>query len=107
MSFADLLIHTCTIRRYTEGAVDAYGNPVKTWADYLVDQPCRLTSSSGREVTYDTQVVIADYRLFIAAVDITERDRVVISGKTYEVLLVEGYSDSAMHHLQCWMRIVR
>ena len=108
MSYSTLLIHVCTIQRFTEGAADSYGNPSLTWADYLVDEPCRLTTSSGREVKVGAEIVIADYRLFVEDIDITEQDRVVIGGNIYEVLLVQGYSDdSASHHKQVWMRIAR
>ena len=108
MSFETLLINTCTTKRFTEGAPDAYGNPVKTWADHLTNQDCRLASSSGREVKVGAEVVIADYKLFIGDVDITEQDRVIVDGITYEVLLVQTYADSVDdHHKQCWLRVAR
>jgi len=107
MSFNDLLIDTCTIQRFTEGAVDVYGNPTLVWADHLTED-CRLTSSSGREIKVGAELVIADYKLFIGDVDITEQDRVVIGGLTYEILLVQNYADSSTdHHKQVWMRISR
>ncbi len=110
MSFASLLIHTCVTRRFSEGIADSYGVKVKTWADNLTSQACRLEASlfGGREVKVNAEVVIADYKLFIEDVDITEQDRVVISSITYEVLLVEDFADStATHHKRCWMRVVR
>lgn len=113
MSYADLLINTCTTRRFSEGAFDDYGVRVKTWADGLTNQRCRLAPSSGvgfggREIKVGAEVVIADYKLFIEDVDITEQDRVIISGITYEVLLVEDFADStATHHKRCWLKVVR
>jgi len=108
MSYDSLLIHTCTVQRYTEGVADGYGNPVLAWADHLTNEPCRLTSSSGREIKVGAELVIADYKLFIGDEDITEQDRVVISGITYEVLLIQEYADdSTSHHKQCWMRVSR
>lgn len=108
MSFEDLLIQVCDVERFTQTGTDDYGNPVKSWAVIHDDEPCRLTSGGGREIIKDAQVVIADYKLFIGDVDITEQDRVVISGITYEVLLVEGYSDFiAEHHKQCFLQVVR
>lgn len=109
MSYLSLLIHTCTVRRFTTvaGVVDDYGNPVETWADHLTAD-CRLTSSTGREIKVGVELVIADYKLFVEDIDITEQDRVVIGGITYEVLLVQGYSDdTSSHHKQCWLRVVR
>lgn len=108
MTFDSLLCHTCTTKRFTEGDADDYGNPVKTWNSYLIDEPCRLASSSGREVKVGAEVVIADYKLFIDDLDITEQDRVIVNDVTYEVLLVEDYNDyDSSHHKQCWMRTVR
>ena len=108
MSYTSLLIDTCTIQRYTEGAKDNYGNPILTWADHLVDEPCRLTTAKGRELKVGAEIVIADYKLFVESIDVTEQDRIVISGNTYEILLVEDYTDgSASHHKQVWLRISR
>lgn len=108
MSYTSLLIHTCTVRRFTEGAEDAYGNPNLTWADHLTNEPCRLTASTGREIKVGLEIVVADYKLFIGDVDIIEQDEVIISGITYEVLLVSGYSDdTTSHHKQCWLRVAR
>ena len=108
MSFASLLIHTCTTQRLTEGVPDSYGNPILTWANELVDEPCRLTTSSGRELKVGAEIVVADYKLFISNEDITEQDTVIISGITYEILLVQGYSDeTTVHHKQCWLRVSR
>ena len=120
MSYSSLLIHTCDIKRFTEGIPDAYGNPILAWATLATDTLCRLTSSSGRELKIGAELVIADYKLFLENVDITEQDVVSIDSKDYEVLLVQSYSDSAStgypyiypfmytdyatHHKQCWLR---
>ncbi len=108
MSFDDLLISAATVKRFTEGAPDPYGNPVKTWPIHLADEPCRLMATAGREIKVGAEVVVANYRLFIGDVDITEQDRVVIDSVTYEVLLVARKQDSAGdHHLECDMVTVR
>lgn len=108
MSFVDLLIDTCTIRRYTTGAADDYGKPVETWADHISDQACRLMVTTGREIKIGAEVVIADYKLFIDDVDVTEQDRVIISAITYEVLLTATKKDSdEAHHKELAMRTVR
>ncbi len=117
MSYTSLLIDTCTIRRYTEGAADAYGIPVKTWADHLTDQPCRLTPGSrpigsafgaGREVVVGAEVVIADYTMFLEDVDVTERDEIVHSGMTYEVVMVIDRQDgTGGHHKEVGLKAVR
>ena len=108
MSYTSLLIQNCTTQRFTEGAADDYGNPALTWADYLTDEACRLVAAPGTELKVGAEMVIADYKLFLGDVDITEQDRVVIGTLTYEVLLVQNYADStASHHKQCWLRISR
>ena len=108
MSFTSLLTNTCTTQRFTEGVADSYGNPALTWADHLVDEACRLMATSGRELKVGAELVVADYKLFLGDVDITEQDRVIISGITYEVLLVEDKQDSTTsHHKECHMRVSR
>ena len=109
MSFEDLLVNSCTVRRNTPGVADEYGNPTASWADHLVDKPCRLMAGSGREVKIGAEVVIADYKLFIGDVAITEQDRVIVdAGATYEVLLVASKQDSiASHHKECFLRVTR
>ena len=117
MSFTSLLIETCTVRRYTTGAADSYGKPVETWADHLTDQACRLMSgsrgigsaaSAGREFQVGAELVVADYIMFIEDVDITEQDRVVSGGVTYEILMVADRADgTASHHREVWLKAVR
>jgi len=108
MSFTSLLINTCDVERFTLGVADSYGNPIKTWAVVINDEPCRLMDAGGREIQIGAEVVIADNKLFIANDDITERDRIVILGKTYEILLVETRQDSVSgHHLELLLRLVR
>lgn len=108
MSYTSLLINTCTVRRFTEGAVDDYGNPALTWADHLADEACRLVASSGRELKVGAELVIADYKLFLGDVDITEQDTVIIDSITYEILLVADRQDGIdSHHKECFMKVSR
>ena len=115
MTFATLLVDTCTTERYTEGARDAAGAPAKTWADFLVDEPCRFQTGTGRgisragmEVRVGAKVVIADYLFFIGDVDLTEQDRIVSGGVTYEVLIVADKQDGVdSHHKECFIKAVR
>ena len=110
MSFTSLLVNTCTVRRFVAGAQDSYGNPAKAWADHLVDEPCRWSTPSNREVKIGAEVVIADLQLFLEAdTDITEQDRVVLdSGATYEVLsAADRQNGTSNHHVECLLRTVR
>ena len=110
MAYLDLLVDTCTVQRNTPGAVGGYGTRADSWADVasLTDIDCRLMATTGREVKIGAEVVIADYKLFLDDVDITEQDRVVIDSITYEVLLVSTRQDwVGNHHKECLMRTVR
>ena len=108
MSYTSLLINTCTVRRNTPGVANAYGYPTPSWADYLTDQACRIQDAKGKEILVGAEVVVADYKLFLQDIDITEQDRVVISAVTYEVLMVTDKQDSATtHHKECYLKTVR
>ena len=108
MSYTALLINTCTIRRFTAGAQDDYGNPVETWAD-LSTESCRWSTPVNKEVKAGAEVVLADLQLFLAAdTDITEQDRVVIGTVTYEVLsAADRQNGTANHHVECLLRTVK
>ncbi len=112
MAFVDLLIDTCDIQRNTPGVANAYGYPAPSWADEHSDQACRLVTGQGKEVKVGAEVVVADYKLFVEDIDITEQDRVLIDvdgvSKTFEVLLVMRRSNGiGAHHRECLMRTVR
>lgn len=64
--------------------------------------------NAGREIKVGAEVVQAEYLLYIEDVDITEQDRVVLDGVTYDVLLVDERQDGVgIHHKECWLRAVR
>ena len=108
MSYDSLLINTCTVRRFTEGAQDAYGKPVLTWADHLVGQACRWSEPKNNEIKVGAEVLIYDLDLFLKNIDITVQDRVVLSTETYEVLAVKDRQNgTGTHHKECAIRTVR
>ena len=88
MTLLNALKDRCVVQRYTEGTADVYGIPAKVWTYHLKNLPCRLVAGSGREIQIGARVVVAEYKLIMRGVDITEQDRVIIGGITYEVLLV-------------------
>ena len=110
MTFATLLISSCTIRRYTDGAADAYGNTAKVWADHLTAEPCRLSYPKGRfqrQIQRGTEIVPVDTVLYIDDVDVTEHDQIIIDGNTWEILFVATLQDgTADHHLELSMKRV-
>lgn len=107
MSYADLLINTCIILTDTGAVADGYGHTIPSWtAGDEID--CRLMATGGREVVVGAEVVVANYKLFLEDVTITERNRVRVNTIDYEVLLVEDKQDSsANHHKECLMRLAR
>ena len=120
MSYASLLINWCTIESYTESLPpDAYGKPVITWPVFVdPDVPCRLMATGGVELKIGAEIVVADYKLFLGDVVITERDRVWVTVKDptgawifpilYEILLVKDIQDSADgHHKECFLKTSR
>ena len=108
MAYLDLLINTATTRRFTPGVIDAYGNPTKTWANFLVDTPCRWSTPNNREVKIGAEVVLADLQLFLGDVDTTAQDRVVLNGLTYEVLSAAQRQDGwGGHHIEAFLRVVK
>ena len=119
MSYTSLLINSASVYRFTEGAPDAYGVKVKTLAPVttqvdLSDVACRIQSAKGREIKIGAEVVIADYKLFLGDVILSERDKVYVYWGTtpawyeYEILMVEDKQDGVnSHHKECYLRIVR
>ena len=108
MSFTDLLIHTCTVRRNTPGVVSNYGTKDASWADHLTTQACRLVADKGREIRIGLEVFVADYKLFIADVDVTEQDRILLDSVTYEILAVELMDNGfGGHHKELALLTVR
>lgn len=110
MSYATLLINSCAILEDTGVIPDGYGHTIPVWTtveDYG-DIPCRLTAGSGREILVGAEVVIADYKLFLKDIVITEQNRVRIDTVDYEILLVSDRQDGmGSHHKECWLRTVR
>lgn len=108
MSYLDLLTNTCTIQRRHPGGIDAYGTPSPGWADELVDEPCRWSTPSNREVKIGAEVVIADLQLFLDDVTVTEQDRVILDGRTYEILSASMRQNGiGNHHVECLLRSVK
>lgn len=109
MTFAKLLIDSCIVRRFRTGDADDYGKLARDWYDLATGQPCRLMTTTGREVLVGAEVVVADYKLFIEDTSsITEQDRIVVNDVTYEILSVMNRKDGiGVHHRELLMRTVR
>jgi len=117
MSYDSLLINCCTVLADTGVVPDGYGGIIPDWTNVegQIDIPCRLVASGGREVMVGAEVVVADYKLFLKNITISEQNRVdiydndtMLWGTIYEILLVEIKQDSAIsHHKECFLRTVR
>ena len=108
MTFESLLIHTCDIERFTEGAADDYGVPAKTWVVEHADESCRLISGKPIEIRIGQEVVIVSDQLFVDDIDITEQDRVIIDTVIYQVLAVMFREDVfGAHHKECFLEMVK
>lgn len=85
---------TATIQRNTRTG-DGGGGTVSNYASIATDVPCRVspvgggetgssdTQSGDRVVQESTHVVT-----FAAGTDVTEADRIIVAGRTYDVTLV-------------------
>lgn len=117
MSYSSLLIHLASVYRYSSGGTpDGYGMPAKMFevVPALEEIPCRIQSAKGREVLVGAELVVADYKLFLGDVILSEQDTVKVFWGTaeawyeYEILMVEDKQDGLFsHHKECYLRIVR
>ena len=117
MSYTSLLVNWASVWRYPAGgAIDNYGQPAKVYAvvPALTDIACRIQPAKGREVVVGAEVVVADYKLFLGDVVLSEQDKVYVYWGTtpawyeYEILMVEDKQDGVnSHHKECYLRTVR
>lgn len=98
MTYSSLLVNTCTTERYTSVNNDAYGQPIKLWVDYLIDEPCRISYPRGRQIQRETEIVPVEAVLFMDDVDVTEHDRVTVDTILYEILFVARLQDGTDNH---------
>jgi len=108
MAYSDLLINLCDIQSFTEtGAVDAYGQPVKTWATIYTDEPCRHVTGKGREIKVGQEVHIIYDQLFLNDIVVNVQDRVIIGTETYQIVDVLFRQDGiGSHHKEAYLEIV-
>ena len=109
MSFNSLLIHSCTIRRKSEGAKDSHGQPAITWNDLATLVNCRLNWKEGAEEFEGKIVSVTRYWMFLPrSQDIREADRVtaivekqtgaVVDSGTFHVTHVRRYGGRKREH---------
>lgn len=95
---------TCTIKYYTVENPDTFGQPQPAWIDFPghVNLDCTIAPNGDEEVKrLDMTIAKSTHIIAIAGYypTITAAMRVVISGVTYGILLVETDSKSKMTRL--------
>lgn len=88
------LPNTCLIQVATTGQ-DSIGSPARTWGTRATGVACRLKMKSAGERTFGTRnVPVGDWMLTLDhGQAIVTADRVIVSGRTFEVVAVnEGDS---------------
>jgi len=100
---SDLYIDSFIAYRNAEAA-DGYGGTTLT-PSANVTATGRLEPLGGSElILNDRKEVQADYRLYCAVADITEKDYIVISSVTYDIYFVETLNFGNNPHLEVYLR---
>ncbi len=119
MSFDSLLTDLMTTQRRSLTGTDDYGQPQYSWSNWLIDQPCLLQANRGSvEEVADVhgEKAISTHRLYCRICDVTEADRITISGgeggptygaatRTFDILSIEQAAGQH-HHIQFALRAI-
>lgn len=110
MSFDSQLLHTLTIERATDGAVDEYNQPSRAWAT-LSEVPGLVQPKSAREIAQLNQAgaVVSTYSIYLRPTAIQPSDRVrVTDDGVAGVYEIDGVLNQAgrLHHLKADARLV-
>lgn len=110
MTLIGLLTQTATVKTAPGTTTDVRGNAQVDWsAAATATYPCRLEPMSSAEEGYDRYTEVAEMRLFLPpSAALTGRDRVAVSGVTYEVIgtpLVEQ-APRGPHHIEAHLRVI-
>lgn len=99
MSFEALKNTTMTISREGSLAKNDIGETVGTWATVASGVSVRFQQVGGEERTDESAAVARRGKIwFDLGLDITESDRVLIDGASWEVKVVEADVAGAGHH---------
>lgn len=84
---------TCTLERKTRVS-DGAGGSTETWADQAADVPCFIEPAGGGEIGMAGDR-ISDKTTHVvylpAGTDVTEADRVIVAGDTFDVTAVRRW----------------
>jgi|GEM_PF-4002304 head-tail adaptor len=99
MSFENLLNQLCSIQSKTDSQT-ATGQVSSAWVDKATNVKTRMVAQKNPQV-FGTlgHYTVADFKFyFLTGTDITEADRIVLNGETYDVVI--AYPDSSGHHIE-------
>lgn len=106
MSFASLLIQTCTIEAKSL-TLSGY-EKVEGWSVVASGVPCRKDSTNSAKIA-DTEMrqnTDDDLFFFMPGVTISRGNRILLSGDYYDVIKVNEVLDSVgVHHLEVTGRL--
>ena len=109
MSFDDRLVHALVIERATEGAVDDYNQPARTWAPLATIRGL-VTPKSALEVAQFNQAgaTVSTYTIYLRPTDLKASDWIRFEpddGRRFEI---DGVRDAAGlgHHFECDAHLV-
>jgi SPP1 family predicted phage head-tail adaptor len=98
MSLGVILTGTCTIQR-PANTQDAIGGTVEAWSVKSANVPCLVRQLSAQErAGVGRELLVSTHRLYCEYdVDIRATDRVIYTGKTYDVQSVYNVDDLNRH----------
>ena len=112
--YNSLMNTTCDISRFTAAGVDAHGQPTGAWANSSTGIVCRIrelagVSTANNEIidSSGTAIVASHEVWLLPGVSITEKDRVVHGGITYDVQFVVSRPGGTVHHIKAYLKVAR
>ncbi len=109
MTIGDHFIHRCTIERPGGTTLDAFNNAAATYSTVAASVPCRLVEKEEQVRTDERaeSVVRTKYTLLLnAGIDVRERDRVLVDGRTFTIAAVMKRNARGPHHVSVRLEIV-
>ena len=107
MSFESLLNKRCTIVKKSFGPLkNAHGQP-QVISTSVTNVACGLQERAVKEGRKGDQSAVSLFKLFLAyRDDLTERDQVIVDGKTFDVLEVRS-PGGRNHHISALVELVK
>lgn len=109
--FDSRLVHSLVIERATDGAVDDYNQPSRTWST-LSEVPGLVQPKTARELAQlnNAGAVVSTYSIYARPTEVQPSDRIrVLEGSMAGVYEIDGIRDEAglNHHLKVDARMVQ